>query len=40
MKQVLLLDSTDNIIKSFNNYKSANRYRNMYNRPDWSIKIK
>lgn len=40
MKQVLLLDSTDNIIKSFNNYKSANHYRNMYNRPDWSIKIK
>ena len=29
-----------NIIKSFNNYKSANHYRNMYNRPDWSIKIK
>ena len=40
MKQVLLLDSTDNIIKSFNDYKSANNYRNMYNRPDWSIKIK
>ena len=29
-----------NIIKSFNDYKSANHYRNMYNRPDWSIKIK
>lgn len=40
MKQVLLLDSTDNIIKLFKNYKSANHYRNMYNRPDWSIKIK
>ena len=40
MKQVLLLDSTDNIIKSFKNYKAANHYRNMYNRPDWSIKIK
>ena len=37
MKQVLLLDNTDNIIKSFNDYKSANHYRNMYNRPDWSI---
>ena len=40
MKQVLLLDSTDNIIKFFNDYKSANHYRNMYNRPDWYIKIK
>ena len=39
MKQVLLLDSTDNIIKLFNDYKSANNYRNMYNRPDWSIKL-
>ena len=40
MKQILLLDSTDNIIKLFNDYKSANHYRNMYNRHDWSIKIK
>ena len=40
MKQFLLLDSTGNIIKPFNDYKSANHYRNMYNRPDWSIKIK
>ena len=40
MKQFLLLDSTDNIIKPFNDYKSANHYRNMYNRPDWYIKIK
>ena len=40
MKQVLLLDNTGNIIKPFNNYKSANHCRNMYNRPDWSIKIK
>ena len=40
MKQVLLLDNTGNIIKFFNDYKSANYYRNMYNRPDWSIKIK
>ena len=40
MKQVLLLDSTDNIIKLFNDYRSANYYRNIYNRPDWSIKIK
>ena len=40
MKQVLLLDSTDNIIKFFNDYKSANHYRNMYNRSAWSIKIK
>ena len=37
MKQVLLLDSTGNIIKLFNDYKSANHYRNMYNRPDWCI---
>ena len=29
-----------NIIKPFNDYKKANNYRNMYNRPDWSIKIK
>ena len=27
MKQVLLLDSTDNIIKLFNDYKSANNYK-------------
>lgn len=40
MKQVLLLDNIGNIIKPFNDYKSANHYRNMYNRPDWSIKIK
>ena len=32
MKQVLLLDSTDNIIKLFNDYKSTNHYRNMYNK--------
>lgn len=29
MKQVLLLDNTGNIIKPFNDYKSANHYRNM-----------
>ena len=40
MKQVLLLDSTSNIIKSFNDYKFTNHYRNIYNRPNWSIKIK
>ena len=40
MKQVLLLDNTGNIIKHFNDYKTANHYRNMYKKHDWSIKIK
>ena len=40
MKQILLLDSTNNIIREFNSYKQANQFRMMNNRPNWSIKIK
>ena len=32
-----LLDSKGKFIKYFVDYKSANHYRNMYNRPDWCI---
>ena len=37
MKQILLLDSTNNIIREFNSYKQANQFRMINNRPDWSI---
>lgn len=37
MKQILLLDSTNNIIREFDTYKQANQFRMMNNRPDWSI---
>lgn len=37
MYKFKLLDSEGKFIKSFVDYKSANHYRNMYNRPDWYI---
>ena len=37
MYRFKLLDSEGKFIKSFIDYKSANHYRNMYNRPDWCI---
>ena len=37
MKSILLLDSTNNIIREFDSYKQANQFRMMNNRPDWSI---
>ena len=37
MYRFKLLDSEGKFIKSFVDYKSANQYRNMCNRPDWSI---
>lgn len=37
MKPILLLDSTDSIIKEFDSYKQANQFRMMNNRSDWSI---
>lgn len=37
MKQILLLDSTNNIIREFDTYKQANQFRMINNRPDWSI---
>ena len=37
MKQMLLLDSTNNIIREFDSYKQANQFRIINNRPDWSI---
>lgn len=37
MKQILLLDSTNNIIREFDTYKQANQFRMMNNRPDWYI---
>lgn len=40
MKPILLLDSTNNIIRKFDSYKQANQFRMMNNRPDWSIASK
>lgn len=37
MYKFKLLDSKGKFIKPFVDYKSANHYRNMCNRPDWSI---
>ena len=37
MKQILLLDSTNNIIREFDSYKQANQFRMINNRSDWSI---
>lgn len=37
MYKFKLLDSEGKFIKSFVDYKSANQFRMMNNRPDWSI---
>ena len=37
MKPILLLDSTEHVIKEFDTYKQANQFRMMNNRPDWAI---
>ena len=37
MKQILLLDSTNNIITRFYSYKLSTQFRIMNNRPDCSI---
>ena len=37
MYRFKLLDREGKFIKPFVDYKSANHYRNMYNRPDWCI---
>ena len=33
----LVLDKTNNIVRSFESYSEANNYRNIMQRPDWSI---
>ena len=40
MKPILLFDNTNHIIREFDNYKQANQFRIINNRPNWSIKIK
>ena len=37
MKPILLLDKTDHVIREFDNYKQANQFRMVNNRPDWAI---
>lgn len=40
MNKVLLLDSTEHLIRPFESYKQADNFRSMNNRPDWTIKNK
>lgn len=37
MYKFKLLDSKGKFIKPFTDYRSADNYRNMCNRPDWCI---
>jgi len=38
MRPILLLDSTDHVVRDFDSYKQANHFKMMNNRPDWAIK--